>query len=277
MNKNKQLSVRLKDSTIIFGYGIFALTILNVIISTVIPWISLIITPHILVFNASVFLIALVAGAILPILISYILGDRATHVKNKTSHHFNGVLFGVAAYWVSVFFTMSGPYTTPFVHEHVTNVILSAIVNAWPILATTIIMVFVAVSYARYQNKKVSVLEHKPYQLVLFGAVLANVVYMIINQLFSSPESLPISIVYIVAIVILFAISYVALRKVQSSRLMSALLATVALTMAFAALSVAAQLVFTVFTTGDFLIPMMVAGGFGLIVWISYLFLLTRK
>jgi MFS family permease len=277
MKKNKQSSTMIKHTTVVFGYSLFALTILNVVISTVIPWVSIITKPHVLVFNASVFSIALVAGAILPVLLSYILGDRSTHVKNKASHHFNGVLFGVAAYWLSVLFTMFGPYSAPIVRENVSGVLGSTIVNGWPIIATTIIMAFVAVSYARGQKKKSSVLEHRPYQIVLLGGVVANFLYMPISELFGSLENLPLISIYAGAIIIFFAVSYVALSKSQPSRLMCTLLAVVAITMGFVAFTVAAQLLFGLFSADNFLTPMLISGVFGLIVWIGYLILISRR
>jgi MFS family permease len=277
MKKNQHTpTTRQKNVTITFGYSLFILTVIGVIVSTIIPWTNIFYSPHVNQLNALVFMISLTVGVILPTLISYFLGDRATHVKNKASHHYNGVLFGIAAYWLSLVFGVIGGYTISAVRDTFQTVVLSAIVNGWPILATTVVMMFVAISYARHQKKKASVMEHAPYQWVLVGSIIAVFALGIVNQIMTGFSYLVSVLIPICMTVIAILISYAALRNQPSRRvrLMSALVAT---TIGLVALSVANQLAVSVFFVGPAIAPIFFASGFGLFVWIAYLGIAGRK
>lgn len=277
MTKPQQTLVsKQKNITIIFGYSLFALTVIEVIISTIIPLSKTLLSPHVNVLNIWVFMVSLAAGVILPTLLSYILGDRATHVKNKASHHYNGVLFGVAAYWLSLVFGTIGGYTISGVRDLFQTVTLSAFVNGWPILATTIVMMFVAISYARHQKKKASVMEHVPYQWVLVGSIVILYVFGFINQIATGFGYLYYSLIPVGITIITILISYVVLRGYVSRRirLMNAIVAT---TIGLVAMTVATQLTAYVFYVGSTLLPMFVAISFGVIVWIAYLLAVRQK
>lgn len=276
MKKNKQPTNRIKNATILFGYGLFAFIVVDVLISTVIPWTTILFNPHTNHLNVWVFTISLAAGVILPTLIAYILGDRATHVKNKASHHYNGVLFGVAAYWLSLIFSVVGGSLIEALPNNLPSTAMSAIVNGWPIVATTIVMGFVAFSYAHHQKNKTSVMEHAPYQWTLVGSVIAFFVIGIIIPVMTHAEMLLISFVPLVLTVVAVLISYTALRHLRSRhlRVMSAVTAT---TFGLVALSVATRIAADIFYVGVSIVPTIVAIAFGLAVWIGYLVVVARR
>ena len=277
MKKSQQPpATRQKNITIVFGYSLFILIVISVIVSTIIPWTNIYFSPHVNQLNALVFMVSLAAGVILPTLISYFLGDRATHVKNKASHHYNGVLFGIAAYWLSLVFAVIGSYTISAMRDAFPSVVLSAIVNGWPILATTIVMIFVAVSYARHQKKKASVMEHTLYQWVLAGSIITLFTLGIINQIMTDFSYLVSILIPMFITVIAILVSYVALRNQPSPpvRLMSAIVAT---TIGLVALTVATQLAASIFFIGPTITPIFIASGFGLIVWVGYLGIVGRR
>ena len=161
MKKNKQ-SDKFKKITIIFGYSLFALLVLATTISTIIPFGSMLLNPTVRHLNVAVLLVSLVAGAILPPLVSYLIGDRATHSKSKLDHHFNGVLFGIASYWLSTFFFFIASDVISNIRSAFSEPLATAIVS-WPILPTLIILTAVAFGYVKSKKKVVSVLEYKPY------------------------------------------------------------------------------------------------------------------
>lgn len=277
MKKTKQaLLSRQKNITIIFGYSLFALTIIELLLSTVIPLTGALFTPHVRALNVWVFMISMAAGVILPTLLSYILGDRATHVKNKASHHYNGVLFGITAYWVSLVFSVIGGYTVSPIRDLFPEVTLAAFVNAWPILATTIVMLFVASSYARHQNKKASVMEHTPYQVVLVGSIVAVFALGFINQLVTGYGDLIWNFIPIVILGIVVLISYASLgnRPSRRIRLTSAI---VAATIGLVALTIATQLTAGIFYVGSTPVPVIASTAFGIVVWVAYLALIRKK
>jgi len=268
--KNQQSLNRQKSVTIVFGYSLFIITLLAVTLSTVIPFGAYFFDPSVKHLNIAVLLISLVAGAILPMLLAYIIGDHVTHVKNKTSHHYNGILFGVAAYWLSLLFSFLRIDTLETVRNNL-PVVWAAIINAWPIFATILVMLFVAVTYARNQNKKSSVLEHRPYQLVLLAAVVGTFVYILMHQYYASSTYFVLGSIYVVAPVVFIGISYWVLSAVKLSRSARLAHAVVAVSMGLIAASLAGQLISSLAYSMS--LPLVVA----FFIWAIYLWLISRR
>ena len=103
--KSKQNLNKKNNTTVVFGYGLFALIVLGALLWTVIPLSNALFYPTSRHFNIIMLMISFVASAVLPAIVSYKVGDRATHTKNKGLHHYNGVLFGVAAFWLATVFS----------------------------------------------------------------------------------------------------------------------------------------------------------------------------
>ena len=224
------------------GYALFALIVLGVLVSTVIPMVDILFNPAANHLNVVIFLISLVAGAILPMLVAYIVGDAGTRSKNRGLHHYNGVLFGFLAYWLSLIFGVIGSELVATVRENIPSVAIAALVNAWPIVATAIIASVIAVFYHRGVAKKNSVTSYAPYQLTLLASVITTVVILPLLQVIARVEYSMYSIVSFAAIDALFVVSFVCLRKIKASRVEKIVLAVIGTTAGLISLYVTAQL-----------------------------------
>ncbi len=232
----------IKKLTIIFGYSLFVLLLLALVLFTIIPFGSILFDPAVRHFSVALSLTALIAGAVLPTLISYFFGDLATRIKSSTDRHFNGVLFGIAAYWLSNLFTFISSNDIEYVRKSFSEPLATAI-NGWPVLATVVVMSAVAIRYARQKKYQASLLESRSYQLVLFGGIVAVFAYALIYGFHpgSNSDWRPL-LESVVVPMIFFGLSYSALfgRSItKSSRLT---LAAVALSIGYIAYSVWGQL-----------------------------------
>lgn len=260
---NKKLDT-FQKTTIVFGYNLFVLAIIGITVSTVIPFSKDFFDPSVRYLNVAMVLVSLVAGAVLPILLAYILGDRATRTKNTAMHHFNGILFAIAAYWLSVFFgfVQTGAPAP-------SNDTYATLINSWPILATALVMTIVALRYA-YDTGKKSVIEQPLYQVVLFGGFIATFSYLIANQYFS-PATLPvILLMYVVIPCAMIGVSYHVIKRrhaLKSARLTAA---TIAVSVGFIAATYVGQVVSV--TNSALLIPIIV----GFFAWLAYLVVIRR-
>ncbi|MEP7204747.1 MAG: hypothetical protein ABI716_00965 [Candidatus Saccharibacteria bacterium] len=283
MKKNtnkKSIATQMKVTTL-FGYSLFAITIMTLIISTVIPFAGLALDPHTINHtNTMIVLIALVAGAVFPTLISYFLGDRATHLKNKVSHHYNGVLFGIAAYWVALFFNMTSITNHFFssLQAHNSNLFL-IVNNAWPIVTTSIVMIIVALSYVKHQKNKPSVLEHRPYQIVLIGSITAFFAYLYIGASFHQFEMAFTSTLQgVLSQLVPLVITILAYNVLKSQRSKSVRLSTALIVMSLGGISssLAAQIIsYNIDTFYDCI--QYISQAVGVLVSLLFLWLISRK
>jgi hypothetical protein len=268
-----------KKVTIAFGYSLFAITIITLIIFTIIPFGGLAFDPHTINHtNTIILLITLVAGAIGPTLISYFLGDRATHIRNKTSHHYNGVLFGIAAYWMTLFFDFTSIGTGIFSGIMQDNSLFFPIVNnAWPIVTTSIIMIIVALTYAKHQKNKSSVLEHRPYRIVLIGSFVAFIGFLLIgyaSQNFNSDDTL-LSVLSLLTPIIITIVAFAVLKS-QSSKSVRLATSIVVMSIGAIASSLAGQIISSV-VSPYYTSVMFVSQAIGIVVSLLFLWLIARK
>ena len=275
MKKNSYPTNTQKNVTIAFGYGLFLLTLLAITVSTVIPWTTLLFDPATIHLNVALFLVSLVAGAVLPAVVSYLLGDRAPHTKNKTSHHYNGVLFGIAAYWLSLLFSFIGAGVVQTVRDHFSEP-LASIILMWPALVTILVMGFVAIGYARKQNKNTSVLQHRPYQIILLGSIISFLAYVAANQGYGTDRTIvAFGIISLIVPIVLTAVSYTMLSGRRLARSATLASAAIAMSMGGIAASLSGQLIS--YQNESFVTSMFICQFIGLIVWIVYLWLMTRE
>lgn len=270
--------------TIWYGYGLFVLLVLGVIISLVIPTLQLLIRPEVNHFNVTVFLISLAAGSLLPMLISYIIGDKASRVKDKTLHHYDGVLFGLLAYWLSLLFGTIGSYTVAPIREAISGVAMAAVFNAWPIIATVITVSII--SYFYHRSKRAgSVLLYKPYMLTFWlTAITVSVLGPLSSILYSYSDGQYLwSLAWIVGIqvagfALVVALSYFAFHKKRLARKEKGMLAIVATTVGLIGLYVVTQLIPYPAEAGDLMLTLSILGTVASIaIWVSYLVLLRRS
>ena len=263
--------------TIWYGYGLFGLLVLGVIISLVIPTVQLLVRPEVNHFNATVFLISLVAGAVLPMLISYIIGDKASRSKNKTLHHYDGILFGFLAYWLSLLFGTIGSYTVAPIREAVSGVAMAAVFHAWPIIATVITVSII--SYFYHRSKRTgSILSYKPYIFTFWLSAIAVSVLSPLSSLLYADGFYWLTLAGVIGFIIVVALSYLAFYKKRLARKEKAMFAITATTVGFIALYVVTQLMPYPAEAGVLMLALSVSAAVASIaIWVSYLVLLRRS
>jgi hypothetical protein len=252
MKKQKQID-NFEKVTILFGYGLFALFLIVLVQTLIYPWVSTLFYPKAEHFSIVIFMLSLITGAVLPTLLSYLLGDRATHSKSKLIHHFNGILFGIAAFWISLCINYFGADVITWLRSALPEswaVILHA---SWQIAIPVIIMGIVAFTYARHQKKKSSVIEHRPYQIVLFGSFVISAISVLANA--HDPSALYFTVFLTIGIpVVLTALSYGALLNLSISKLTRLTLSVVSMSFAFIAFYITSMSLSYVMAYNDFLL-----------------------
>lgn len=271
MKKQKQVD-GIKRVTVALGYSLFALLLLALVLSTILPFGSMLFNPATKHFTVAVILVSLVAGAVLPALISYFIGDRSTRSKSLIDHQFNGVLFGIAAYWVSYFFILINSSNIESLRKLFTEPLIP-VISGWPILATILVMSAIAMRYASQRKRQASLLESRLYQLVLFGGIIAVLAYALIYSSRSGSDSFVASLLEnLVTPIVFFGIACAALlgRGVKKSSRLT--LAAIALSLSYIASSVDGQL----FPDAAFSLYPFLPLAIGLVVLVMYLLLIRR-
>jgi hypothetical protein len=273
-SKNKHNINSKYNTTVIFGYGLFALIVLSTILWTVIPLSNALFYPTSRHFNIIALIISFVAAAILPALASYVIGDRATHKKNKVLHHYNGVLFGIAAFWVataSSFVAWAplasiGQLPVPF-----PTILASAV----PIIIAIAVMTVVAITYAKKKKNTLSVLEHRPYQVVLIGSVLALNISLIIGGNYTVSVNLWDIVTPYIYLVVLILVSYFVLAKYHTSGLARLTDATIAMSLSYITMTSISQ--YIAFLNLHWSVTLLWSYIIAIVVWVAYLYLRNRK
>lgn len=273
--KNKKILEKQEKITITFGYGLF---FINIIVALVylFSFGNILSSPDINRFNVVILLIFITANAILPTLISYIVGDKTAHAKNLKQHHYNGVLFGIAAYLLSmVFSNIQGTISSlslPIFADIPT--ILWFTIGSWPIAATIAVMAFIAVTYNR-NNKHNSMLQYRPYQLVLLGSVIGTLIYNIIAPYINAQnfDYLSGSLAFASITIIMIGISYKSMFNASKSVLAHIAHSIIAVTIALATITLVGQITYPL----GFDFYGQTAGFAGLMTWVIYLVLMSRK
>jgi hypothetical protein len=272
--KNKRKINNKYNTTVIFGYGLFALIVLGTTLWTVIPLSNALFYPTSRHFNIIALIISFVAAAILPVLASYVIGDRATHKKNKVLHHYNGVLFGIAAFWVATAFSFVawaplasiGQLPVPF-----PTILASAV----PIIIAIAVMTVVAITYAKKKKYTLSVLEHRSYQVVLIGSVLALNFSLIIGGNYNVSVNLWDIVTPYTYLVVLMLVSYFVLAKYHTSRLARLTDATIAMSFSYITMTSISQ--YIAFLNLHWSVTLLWSYIIAIVVWVAYLYLRNRK
>ena len=273
-SKNKQKLSKKNNITVVFGYSLFALIVLGTILWTVIPLSNALFYPTSRHFNIIALMISFVAAAILPALASYVLGDRATHNKNKALHHYNGVLFGVAAFWVATALSYVGWAPLASIDE-LPVPFPSVLASAVPIILAVAVMAVVAITYAKKKKNSLSVLEHRPYQIVLIGSILAfNLSIAMSGNYDSSVKLWEIITPYIYLAVLVF-VSYRVLAKHHISRL--ARLTDALIAMSFSYITITSIGSYIAFLNLHWSFTLVWSYIIASVVWATYLYLQNRK
>lgn len=265
-------TTRLQQTTIIFGYALFSLMLLAIILFTVIPFgklFSTAVKPE----NVAYLLVSFVIGGLMPVFLAYVFGDRATHVKNKSSHHFNGVLFGVASYWTYGLF-MNIHYRIPSPFSDGYDALAAHLYGLIPVAATLLVMGFVAIGYAKHQGKRQSVLEYKPYVAVLVGSFVLSLASAALYVQSDISTAVAFISVGLFVPLLVAVIGYVVLGKLGMKKTSRAAMAVVAMTVAYVSATLVSQYTAAILQYGG---AEGVIGLFiGVVAWIAFLFLVRR-
>lgn len=173
MTKTKtKMSNDIHRPLVITGYTLFAALIIGTLLSTSIPWGLMLANSDakFLHINAIVFLAALTIGAFLPVLLGYIIGDHSIKSKSKISHHFNGVLFGLLAFWIMTICTVL--LATPIEWLKSDPNMRVVVINSLPSVVAVVVGLALAFAHLRSRQAHYDILEYKPFSILFITATL---------------------------------------------------------------------------------------------------------
>lgn len=170
MIKNKKSPTKRHKITTAFGYSLFGLMAVAFLFTTIFPMAQALLYPGARQANIIILVSVLAISLFLPALAAYFAGDSSTRSKKASLHHYNGVLFGFAAYWLVMLLSWFDFRALFGVDQSYPTSMVAA--NLPPVVITLGIMIILALVFAKNQKTKVSVLHFLPYQLVLLVSVL---------------------------------------------------------------------------------------------------------
>jgi ammonia channel protein AmtB len=268
MNKNKKLDTQFKV-TARFGYGLFTLLIIGLIVSTVIPFARLLYAPTARHDNIIILLVSLVLTSLLPLLIAYFIGYRAAKSHSHTERRYNGVLLGIMATWLSSavsFINLSNlTWTLPSMPVSLNHYI--------PAILTIFVTLVVGILYAKTTKKQGELSSFKPYQLTLLASMIATFIpgVWLFDRFFNHPLSSElIAIVSILLLIVMVVVSYKLTMPKNNTVLNKLAQALVATSIGF----IASMYVGYLFAYSSLTTPLQVLlfNTFGIVVWGTYLY-----
>jgi len=269
MKKHKHID-RIKQVTTVFGYILFALSVVSLTLYTVIPFGSILFVPGAQDFSVALILISLVAGAVLPPLVAYILGDKATKKRGKLDHHFNGVLFAIAAYWLSNVLALINSDGITQIREIFPEP-FATIINAWPVYLVILVMSITAIIFVR-NKKKITLLEFRPYQYILLGSIIAQFGYGIVYSFFHDPNRFMPVALYCGIPLIIFSLLFIAVSRIDIAKQLRLMVTAIAFSIGFISMVIGSQFLFNTANFSDFLWSL----GIGIFAITIYMLLIRR-
>ena len=277
MKKQKNIDT-FQKYTVIFGYALFISIILLEIIGAGLFINNLSAHSDNPMYPRYVTVITLMSlSAILPPLLSYFAGELSTKKKlSALTHHFNGILFAGTAFIVWLLLvTMNFGLIIP---DSIAG-IPGRFMQFWPALATIIIMLTLAISYAKSKTRD-TVLSFKPFAITLLTATLGSILIGLYSQIDALKSihsfdalinnALPGALSTLVSTaMLLFAYSLKSLQ--QHPPLMRATVAATIVLIGALALGVASQLGARFMTELSALHISFITTLLGLGIWIMYL------
>lgn len=227
---------------VITGYVLFALLVISVLLSTTIPFGRMLFDPRVLHNNVALITIALTVGAILPVLVGYIIGDHSVRSKSRLSHHFNGVLFGLLAYWLMMLLSVFVLIPSELPIGYNAKIIL---INLVPSLGVTIATTILAIAHVRSRVVKQDILDYKPFSVMLITSILVLPVWSLVHDIVTNSVGY-YSFLSPAIIVVLGLIAYASLRKTSLASYSKVVWSAVAVSVAFMTAYVVSQLVYAI-------------------------------
>lgn len=220
------------------GYVLFALLIVAVILSTVIPFGKMLFDPRVLHYNVALFTVALTIGALLPALLGYLIGGTSIRSKSKLSHHFNGVAFGLLAYWIMMIVSVF--VSIPSEHLVTSPGVRAILVNLLPSIGVAVISTILAVAHVRSRQAKQDIIEFKPFSVVLVASIILLPVWSLINNILTQSVGWS-SFVSLAITVVIGALSYATLHKSKLSPTNKIAWSAVSVSVAYVALFILSE------------------------------------
>lgn len=257
-NKNTHLPL------VATGYILFSLLVIATLISTTIPFGMLFLNPNAMHYNVAITLTALTLGTLLPALLGYIIGDHSVKTKNKLSHHFTGVLFGLLAYWIMILLTVL--IATPLEFSESNRNVNLLIVNLTPSIGVVVISAILATAHIRSRQANQDIIKYKPFSTLLIASVVILPLWSLIQNIITNSVSMYTFMPFIIVTVAGF-ISYVSLGKAKLNAYDKAIWSAVSVSVLFVAIFIMPQLVSA---TSNSLIPKATMGMQALLNWTSF-------
>lgn len=258
---------------VVTGHILFVLLIVAVLLSTTIPFGRMLFDPRVLHNNVAVITIALTVGAILPVLAGYVIGDHSVRSKSKLTHHFNGILFGLLAYWLMTLLSILVLVPNELSMGYNARIIL---INLIPSLGVAIITTILSIAHVRSRLAKQDIIEYKPFSVALLASIAVLPIWSLVNNILTNSVNL-YTFVSPAIIVVLGLVAYASLRKTALNNYSKVVWAAVAVSVAFVTVYVVSQLVYAIAMYIDARPTMesqLIVSGVGfvlaLVVWIFY-------
>lgn len=250
---------------VVTGYILFFLLTIGVLVSTTIPFGIMLFNPRVLHGNVAVLLIALTVGALLPVTLGYIIGDQSVKTKNRLSHHFNGVLFGLLAFWVATLFSV---FVTLPAHLLGDNQIVLPIVinNLLPAIAVAAIAAALAIGHVRSSRAKQDVLAYKPFSLLLIACIVALPLWSLIYNIATNTLNIW-SFLDPIGIILFGVVSYFTLRKTRVSMGGKVVWAAVSISSFYIAMYISSYVTSTV---SSYVLKYPSAEDFAILGWVGF-------
>lgn len=209
------------------GYILFGGMVLGVITGAIIPFAHMFSSPHVRTVNVMVFMASLIVSALLPAVIAYAVGSASTRSKNHQLHHYNGVMFGLLAYWINV---VAGMINADFMHFFYTvfpTPVNIAVGFMAPVTITALAVGAIAYYYHRGGGGQVDLTDYRPFQFGLVGLVALYAIGLPFQQFASGYWSS----VTVIELGLLLA-AYICLMKMRLNMPQKLTLATAGTTLA---------------------------------------------
>lgn len=256
---------------VVTGYILFSLLVIATLLSTTIPWGQMLIAnlTRVSHYNLAVFFVALTVGAVLPALIGYIVGNSSVKSKSKLSHHFNGVLFGLLAFWIMIISAMLVSIPSELFSAQPNERVI--LINLLPCIGVAIITTIIAIVHARSRQSRHDILSYKPFSMPLIASVAVLPLWSLINNISTNSVSI-YSFVSLLTVLVPGVVSYATLRKVKLSTYDKMVWSAVSVSVFFVASYVSSQLISVV---SDFFLTRPTMEIYTLLEWGSFILALV--
>jgi len=233
---------------VVTGYITFSLLVVATLLSTTIPFGRMLFDPRVMHFNVTVITIALTIGAILPVLVGYMIGDSSVKSKNRLSHHFNGILFGLLAYWLMTILAVVITIPDSLFTNDNARIVFA---NVFPSIGVAMLTTVLAIAHVRSNQAKQDILEYKLYSVVLIASIVVLPLWSLANNIVTNSVNF-YSFVSLAIVAVLGFVSYASLRKTKLSNYSKLVWSAISITVVFVMVYVSNQLVFAV---SNYLLP----------------------